>query len=45
MGRIEEADTGRELRFETTEESLAFLAECIEKALQREREPHEPFCE
>jgi hypothetical protein len=45
MGCIEEVDTGRELRFETTDESLAFLAECVDKPQQREPEPHEPFCE
>ena len=30
-GSIEEVDTGRELRFRSTVELLAFLAECFEK--------------
>jgi hypothetical protein len=37
-GLIEEVDTGRELRFRTTEELLKFLAECYERA-RRTREP------
>ena len=35
-GAIEEVDTGRELRFRSTEELLAFLAECFERAAQRD---------
>lgn len=31
-GCIEEVDTGRQLRFRSTQELLAFLAECFEKA-------------
>jgi hypothetical protein len=37
-GWIEEVDTGRELRFRSTEELLTFLAECFERAPQRNRE-------
>jgi hypothetical protein len=45
-GSIEEVDTGRELRFKSTEELLAFLAECFEKSTQegiRGQEPDEPL--
>ena len=38
-GCIEEVDTGRELRFHSTEELLAFLAECFEKAGPGSRDP------
>jgi len=31
-GRIEEVDTGRELRFRTTQELLDFLAQCFADA-------------
>jgi hypothetical protein len=31
VGCIEEVDSGRELRFTSTEELLAFLAECFER--------------
>ena len=31
-GRIEEVDTGRELRFRSTHELLAFLGQCLERA-------------
>jgi hypothetical protein len=45
-GFIEEVDTGRELRFKSTDELLEFLAECVEKAARRcEREPDEPLRE
>jgi hypothetical protein len=37
-GWIEEIDTGRELRFRSTEELLAFLSQCFE---HRDRKPHE----
>jgi hypothetical protein len=37
-GRIEEVDSGRELRFRSTDELLTFLAECFERAQQRNRE-------
>ena len=40
-GCIEEVDTGRELRFRSTEELLAFLAECFDKTEQRTRGPDE----
>jgi hypothetical protein len=36
-GWIEEVDTGRELRFRSTAELLAFLGQCFERG-QRERE-------
>jgi hypothetical protein len=39
-GRIEEVDTGRELRFHSTEELLAFLAECFEMADHPSGETH-----
>lgn len=32
VGLIEEVDTGRELRFKSTEELLEFLAQCFESA-------------
>jgi len=35
VGSIEEADTGREAYFHSTDELLSFLAECCERA-QRE---------
>jgi hypothetical protein len=34
-GRIEEVDTGRELRFRSTDELLAFLCQCFELAQHR----------
>jgi len=45
VGRIEEVDTGRELRFNSTDELLAFLAECFDKSQKRELEPDEPLSE
>jgi len=45
VGRIEEVDTGRELRFKSTDELLAFLAECFDKSRKRELEPDEPLSE
>jgi hypothetical protein len=41
VGLIEEVDTGVELRFKSTDELLAFLAECFETARQRQREQNE----
>ncbi len=35
-GWIEEVDTGRELRFRSTEELLAFLDDCLALAQQRD---------
>lgn len=35
VGLIEEVDTGRELRFKSTEELLEFLAQCFEAAMQQ----------
>jgi hypothetical protein len=37
-GSIEEVDTGRELRFRSAEELLAFLGECFEVAGRASRE-------
>jgi hypothetical protein len=39
VGCIEEVDTGRELRFRSTDELLAFLAQCFDDAAQPESEP------
>jgi hypothetical protein len=36
-GRIEEVDTGREVRFRSTDELLAFLAECAEPRMTERR--------
>jgi hypothetical protein len=38
-GWIEEVDTGRELRFRSTEELSDFLAECFDKAQQTMNDP------
>ena len=38
-GWIEEVDTGRERRFQSTEELLEFLAECFELARRDDRQP------
>jgi hypothetical protein len=40
-GSIEEVDTGRELRFRSTEELLVFLSQCFELAQHRERASHD----
>ena len=40
-GWIEKVDTGRELRFRSTEELLAFLAQSFESAQQHARAAHE----
>jgi hypothetical protein len=45
VGLIEEVDTGRELRFRSTEELLDFLAQCLEDAKQRESTSDEPLSE
>ena len=45
VGRIEEVDTGRELRFNSTDELLAFLAECFDESRKRDLEPDEPLSE
>jgi len=39
VGRIEEVDAGRELRFKSTDQVSAFLAKCFDKAQQQERDP------
>lgn len=40
VGWIEEVDTGRELRFQSTEELLTFLSECLaDIRRRRETEP------
>jgi hypothetical protein len=36
-GWIEEVDTGRELRFRSTDELVAFLCQCYQLAQHRER--------
>jgi hypothetical protein len=36
-GWIEEVDTGRELRFRSTDELLGFLGECFESIRRRDR--------
>ena len=38
-GFIEEVDTGRELRFRSTDEMLEFLGKCFDQALSKGREP------
>jgi hypothetical protein len=45
LGVIEEVDTGRELRFRSTEELLEFLAQCFEDAKRREELSEEPSSE
>jgi hypothetical protein len=40
-GRIEEVDTGREVKFHSTDELLDFLSECCELALRRNAERQE----
>jgi len=45
VGWIEEVDTGRELRFKSTDELLDFLAECFDNSRKRELEPDEPLSE
>ncbi|MGH9882111.1 MAG: hypothetical protein ACRD6N_11805 [Pyrinomonadaceae bacterium] len=45
VGFIEEVDTGRELRFSSTEELLEFLAQCFNDAQQRDSKPAGPLCE
>ena len=37
-GRVEEVDTGEELKFRSTEELLRFMGQRYEEALRRERE-------
>jgi len=41
VGRIEEVDTGRELRFTSTDELLGFLVQCFDEAGQLEVESEE----
>jgi hypothetical protein len=45
VGFIEEVDTGRELRFRSTEELLAFLARCFEEGNKPARERDGPSLE
>jgi hypothetical protein len=45
VGVIEEVDTGRELRFRSTEELLDFLAQCFEDAKRRDRSSEDPLSE
>jgi hypothetical protein len=44
-GCIEEVDTGRELRFKSTDELLVFLAECFDRSRKCEPEPDDPLRE
>jgi hypothetical protein len=37
-GSVEEVDSGKRLKFQTTEELLKFLGQSFEEALRRERE-------
>jgi hypothetical protein len=45
VGCIEEVDTGRELRFKSTDELLAFLAECFDRGRKCQPEPDDPLRE
>jgi hypothetical protein len=38
-GSVEEVDTGKRLKFRSTEELLRFLGQTFEEGLRREREP------
>jgi hypothetical protein len=38
-GSVEEVDTGRELRFKSTDELLEFLGKCFDEALRSGKEP------
>jgi hypothetical protein len=44
-GVIEEVDTGRELRFRSTEELIAFLAQCFNDAKLTNQESDGPMNE
>jgi len=44
-GSIEEVDTGRELRFKSTEELLAFLAQCFVEVTKKEEISEKPLPE
>jgi hypothetical protein len=37
-GTVEEVDTGKRVKFQSTEEMLRFLGQTFEEALRRERE-------
>lgn len=41
VGFVEEVDTGRGLRFTSTEELLTFLAECFDRGMKEEAETNE----
>ena len=41
VGHIEEVDSGRETRFHSTDELLAFLSDCYDRASCRDGELHE----
>ena len=45
VGVIEEVDTGRELRFKSTGELLAFLAQCFERQLKQVPQDEGPLRE
>jgi hypothetical protein len=42
VGCVEEVDTGRELRFTSTEELLTFLAECFDRGDQDDVDTNDP---
>jgi hypothetical protein len=42
VGYVEEVDTGRELRFNTTEELLTFFAECFDRADKDDADSNNP---
>ena len=42
-GRVEEVETGDELKFRSTDELLRFMGERYEEALCREREINQPW--
>ena len=44
-GWIEEVDTGRELRFKSTDELLSFLCECVNAAQARQVQAHDKDAE
>jgi len=43
VGCVEEVDTGRELRFRSTDELLEFLGKCFDDALRRGSETDDFF--
>jgi hypothetical protein len=41
QGSVEEVDTGKQTKFQSTEELLRFLAQTFEEALRRDKETNE----